>query len=187
VKKLLVVAFVFLIFTFAETFLAIDYAVYLETGTSPLHGGEVYGPTPNQTITQSSFLFFWGNSPYFSATGWVIIGVTFFRKGISKKWRELGFDKEVFDLMVKARGALSRLTLLSYLDQPRHRSELTALSGLDWKEVDRELSLLIRFGLISLYVESGSVKIYKLSEQGRVILRLVEELGTRTHPREIAR
>jgi len=82
-------------------------------------------------------------------------------------------------LMINMRGAKSRLTLLNHLDKPRQRAELSKLSGLDWKEVDREVDLLQRFGLITLYAESGSVKLYKLSEQGRLMLKLVTELRER--------
>jgi len=98
---------------------------------------------------------------------------------MSRRWRKLGFDKEVFHLMINMRGAKSRLTLLNYLGEPRQRAELSKLSGLDWKEVDREIDLLQRFGLITLYAQSGSVKLYKLSEQGKLMLELITELRER--------
>ena len=74
--------------------------------------------------------------------------------------------------------------LLNYLGEPRQRAELSKLSGLDWKEVDREIDLLQRFGLITLYAQSGSMKLYKLSEQGKVMLKLIMELRERL-PSEI--
>jgi DNA-binding transcriptional ArsR family regulator len=114
-----------------------------------------------------------------SISSWAIFCVTFFIRGISRRWRRLGFDKEVFQLMVNMRGARSRLTLLNYLDEPRQRAELSKLSGLDWKEVDREIDLLQHFGLTTVYAQSGSVKLYKLSEQGRLMLRLLMELRER--------
>jgi predicted transcriptional regulator len=98
----------------------------------------------------------------------------------------LGFDRDVFRLMITMKGARSRLTLLKYLGEPRHKSELSTLSGLDWKEVDRELKLLEHFGLISLHVQSGSVRIYKLSEQGKLLLKLIAEL-TEVSPETFAR
>lgn len=177
-RKLLAVACVLLVFSCFETVLAIDYVSFLETGSSPVHGSEEY-IQGQPTVIQNTFLFFWRNSLSFSATGWVIVGVTFFRKGISQKWRRLGFDKEVFQLMINMRGAKSRLTLLNYLGEPRQRAELSKLSGLDWKEVDREIDLLQRFGLITLYVQSGSVKLYRLNEQGKLMLKLITELRER--------
>jgi predicted transcriptional regulator len=78
--------------------------------------------------------------------------------------------------MVMMKGAQSRLTLLANLNEPRHKTELSTLTGLDWKEVDREIKLLERFGLISLYAQSGSVKMYKLSEQGKLLLKLISKL-----------
>jgi DNA-binding transcriptional ArsR family regulator len=117
-------------------------------------------------------------------SSWAIFCVTFFRKGISRKWKELGFDKEVFHLMINMRGGKSRQMLLNYLGEPRQRAELSRLSGLDWKEVDREIDLLQRFGLITLYAQSGSMKLYKLSEQGKLMLKLIMELRERL-PSEI--
>jgi predicted transcriptional regulator len=129
---------------------------------------------------------FWRNSTPLAASSWAILCVTFFRRGISRKWRSLGFDRDVFRLMVTMKGARSRLTLLSYLNEPRHKSELSMLAGLDWKEADRELNLLERFGLISLHVQSGSVKIYKLTRQGTLLLELVAGL-TEVSPDAVAR
>jgi len=74
------------------------------------------------------------------------------------------------------KGARSRLTLLANLNEPRHKTELSTLNGLDWKEVDREITLLEHFGLISVYAQSGSVKMNKVSEQGKLLLKLVSEL-----------
>jgi predicted transcriptional regulator len=124
----------------------------------------------------SAELILWRNSFPLAATSWVVLCITFFRGGISRKWRSLGFDKDVFSLMVMTKGAQSRLILLANLNEPRHKTELSTLAGLDWKEVDREIKLLERFGLISLYAQSGSVKMYKLSEQGKLLLKLISEL-----------
>ncbi len=185
VKKLPIAVTILLVFTSFETILAFDYIFLLGTGSSLTSSG--WGTYQGQQPTglQNSLRFLWRNSLPLSASGWLVLGVTFFRRGISRKWREMGFDRDVFDLMVKTRGAWSRLRLLSYLNEPRHKSELSTLSGLDWKEVDRELGLLQRFGLITLHAHSGSVKIYKLSEQGKLILKLVEELEARVPSREL--
>jgi DNA-binding transcriptional ArsR family regulator len=118
----------------------------------------------------------WRNSIPLAVSSWAIFGVTFYRQGISRKWKRQGFDRDVFRLMVRMRGASARLRLLNFVQEPKHKSELSRLAGLDWKEVDRELGLLERFGLISLHAQSGSVKMYKLSEQGKSLLMLMLEL-----------
>jgi len=173
------------VFTSFETILAFDYIFLLATGRSSTSSGWGTYQGLEPTGLQNSLLFLWGNSLPLSASGWFVLGVTFFRRGISRKWREMGFDRDVFELMVKTRGAWSRLRLLRYLNEPRHKAELSTLSGLDWKEVDRELGLLQRFGLTTLHAHSGSVKIYKLSEQGKLILNLVEGLEARVPSREL--
>ena len=169
-----------ILFVFAsfETILAFDYTLFSVLGISPL--GTTWGGVNGQPSSlQNALLLFWRNSVSLSMSSWAIFCVTFFRRGISRKWRRLGFDKDVFELMVNMRGARSRLRLLNYLDEPRQRAELSKLSGLDWKEVDREIDLLQRFGLITVYAQSGSVKLYKLSEQGKLMLKLIMELRER--------
>lgn len=173
---------ILLAFACLETFLAFDYAVFVKTGNSPANSALGLGQLQTSSSSQNAVqTIFWRNSLPLAASSWTVLCVTFFRQGISRRWRSLGFDRDVFRLMVTMKGARSRLTLLNYLSEPRHKSELSTLTGLDWKEVDRELTVLLRFGLISLHIQSGSVKIYKLSEQGRLLLKLVEEVsGTRT-------
>ena len=173
------VALLFLLsFACVETVLAFDYVIFLETGNSPVNSGwgTIHGQNFVSDLQIAAGLGLWRNSFPLAATSWAVLCITFFRGGISRKWRSLGFDKDVFSLMVMMKGAQSRLTLLANLNEPRHKTELSTLTGLDWKEVDREIKLLERFGLISLYAQSGSVKMYKLSEQGKLLLKLISKL-----------
>ncbi len=166
-------ALILVIFASIETFLAVDYSIFLVTGKSIANLGPAIGNSSTQNVVQTVF---WKNA-YLLATGsWAILGVSFLRQGISQRWRSLGFEREVFNLMVAMKGAQSRWILLNYLYEPRHRSELSTLTGLDWKEVDREITILLRFGLVSLHVQSGSVKIYRLTDHGRLLLKLIDEV-----------
>jgi DNA-binding HxlR family transcriptional regulator len=89
-----------------------------------------------------------------------------------------GFDRSVYDLMVKMRGSGSRLSLLHSLVQaPHHRNELSEMTGIDWKEVDRQLRLLERYEFVSVETQAGPIKIYKLTDQGRSLLKLMDEIG----------
>jgi DNA-binding HxlR family transcriptional regulator len=89
-----------------------------------------------------------------------------------------GFDKGTYDLMVKMRGAGSRFSILSTLTEaPRHRSELSEITGIDWKEVDRQIGLLQRYGFVSVEAQAGPVKMYKLTEQGRSLANLLIEIA----------
>lgn len=108
--------------------------------------------------------------------GWFVFGIVLWRGRIPSIWRRTGFDKEVYDLMIKMRGSHSRIQILHQLDKPRHRNELSELTGLDWKEVDRQLGLLERHGLVRLLVQSGAVRIYALTDHGKLLLSLINEL-----------
>ena len=78
--------------------------------------------------------------------------------------------------MVKMRGSTSRLALLRGLETPRHRNELSEITGIDWKEVDRQLGVFEKYGLAKVYVSSGTIKMYQLTEHGRLLLQLMDEL-----------
>ena len=115
-----------------------------------------------------------------SVVSWLGFGVVlaFWRGNYGRSaWRKAGLDKNVYDLMVKMRGGNSRLQLLRNLESPRQRNELSQLTGMDWKEVDRQVNLLESYGLVSVYVESGAVKVFKLTQQGHLFLRLMGELN----------
>lgn len=81
--------------------------------------------------------------------------------------------------MVKMRGAGSGLSILHTLTEaPRHRNELSEITGIDWKEVDRQIGLLQRYGFVSVEAQAGPVKMYKLTEQGRSLVNLLDEMET---------
>ena len=71
------------------------------------------------------------------------------------------------------------MSLLQNMDTPKHRLELAELTGIDWKEVDRQLGVLEKYGLVKVYAQSGTVKLYQVTEQGKLLLGLVVELGSR--------
>ena len=103
--------------------MAFDCAIYTQTGRSP--GNSSLGLGQLQTSNDSHDLVknvLWRNSAPLTASSWAILALTFFRQGISRKWRSLGFDHDVFRLMVTMRGASSRLKLLGYLNEPRHKA-----------------------------------------------------------------
>ena len=145
----------------------------------PAHSNAGAAHLPSQSlasVTQHTFQL----SVPVAIASWVGFGIVFaFWRGSYGRsvWREAGLDKNVYDLMIKMRGGNSRLQLLRNLESPRQRSELSHLTGLDWKEVDRQVNVLLSYGLVSVYAETGSVKIYKLTGQGQLILKLIDELN----------
>jgi DNA-binding transcriptional ArsR family regulator len=111
------------------------------------------------------------------------VGLVVFQGRLSKGSRikslfaRMGFGGDVYDLMVGMRGAGSRVSLLQSMETPRHRLELSEITGIDWKEVDRQLSVLEKYGLVKVYAQSGTVKLYQVTEQGKLLLNLVGEMS----------
>ena len=71
------------------------------------------------------------------------------------------------------------MALMRNLETPRHRFDLASVTGMDWKEVDRQLAILENYGLVKVYAQSGSVKLYQMTEHGRMLLRLMDDLANR--------
>src|SRR5208283_1518719 len=126
-----------------------------------------------------------GYSVPLSAAGWVAVGLVVFegrasgnrRSRVKSAFAKMGFGSEVYDLMIGMRGAGSRVSLLENMESPKHRLELSELTGIDWKEVDRQLSVLEKYGLVKVYAQSGTIQLYQVTEQGKLLLNLVGELG----------
>jgi DNA-binding transcriptional ArsR family regulator len=119
-----------------------------------------------------------------SAAGWIAAGLVVFQGRVSGRrfrvrsaFAKMGFGSDVFDLMMGMRGAGSRVSLLQNMETPKHRLELSELTGIDWKEVDRQLSVLEKYGLVKIHAQSGTVKLYQVTEQGKLLLKLVAELS----------
>lgn len=130
-----------------------------------------------QTSAPSSRLFFWTYASQLSILGWTVAGVTFLsgRSGRGTFARQ-GFGGDIYKLMVKMRGSAPRLSLLRNLEEPRHRYDLARVTGMDWKEVDRQLKVLENYGLVRLFAQSGTVRLYQITQQGRVLLKLIDDL-----------
>lgn len=79
--------------------------------------------------------------------------------------------------MITMRGGGSRITLLENMETPKNRLELSELTGIDWREVDREVSILEKYGLVKIYAQTGTVKMYQVTEQGKLLMNLVGELN----------
>ncbi len=165
-----------LVFASTATILAVSAATSTHTGV-PVIG------KPGHTSTPSSIRIFSYYIPL-AAAGWTGVGFVAFQGRLSgvrtsrlkSVFANKGFGSDVFDLMMGMRGAGSRVSLLQNMESPKHRLELSALTGIDWKEVDRQLSVLEKYGLVKVSAQSGTMKFYQMTEQGRVVLNLVREL-----------
>jgi hypothetical protein len=125
-----------------------------------------------------------GYSIPLSVTGWIAVGLVVFQGRISgnhsrvkSAFAKMGFGPDVYDLMITMRGGGSRITLLENMATPKNRLELSELTGIDWREVDREISILEKYGLVKIYAQTGTVKMYQVTEQGKLLMNLVGELN----------
>jgi hypothetical protein len=149
--------------------------------------GEFSASSTNAQISVSGQNPFLGYSLPLSLGGWSAIALVFFqgrvsrRSQVKKLFLKQGLDSGVYDLMVGMRGGTSRLALLEHMEPPRHRQELSEMTGIDWKEVDRELGLLEKYGLVKMYAQSGTVRMYQVTEQGSLLVKLIEELNAQRH------
>ena len=82
--------------------------------------------------------------------------------------------------MTRMKGAATRLKLLESLDTPMDRYQLANKLGLDWKSIDRQTEVLGRYGLIREQEAYGRVKMYSITENGRMMLSLVKELDEKS-------
>lgn len=102
------------------------------------------------------------------------LGMLAFKGYVRRVWSRNYFDYDVFRLVVRMRGAVTRQRILRQLQQPMNRHQLARELGMDWKSVDRHVDLLMRHGLLEP-VEGSGERAYRLSERGRRLLELLEE------------
>jgi len=103
------------------------------------------------------------------------LGMLAFKGYVRRVWSRNYFDYDVFRLVVRMRGAATRQRILRQLQQPMNRHQLARELGMDWKSVDRHVELLMRHGLLEP-VEGSGERAYRLSERGRKLLELLEEV-----------
>jgi len=136
---------------------------------SPLGRAETTG---GSTATASMI------APVVSLLSWVGVAATLAYKGaVRHLWARNMFDYSVFRLMVRMRGAPTRVKMLKSLEAPMNRHQLAKSLGLDWKTVDRNIELLRSHGLIHEIESLGGGRLYVLSPQGQHLLDLLEKLS----------
>ncbi len=95
-----------------------------------------------------------------------------------RRTRELesaGLDLSDVELLLGRRGGTSRLAMMRELETPQYRGRMAELTGLDWKEVDRNMRLLQSHHLVSEVSQIASIKLYALTAEGRRLLGFIED------------
>jgi len=126
-------------------------------------------------LSETASLFESG-SVVFAPTSWIFVGGLWIWRGRTKAaWTSLGFDSEVFELFMRMKGGNTRTRVMSSLSMPKDRLQLAQELGLDWKAVDHHIVLLCKYGFVHEQVAYGRVKMYELTDMGKVLLRLLKE------------
>jgi hypothetical protein len=55
------------------------------------------------------------------------------------------------------------------------------MTGIDWKEVDGQVTVLEKYGLVKIYAQSGTVQLCQVTEQGKLLLNLFADLQSSHH------
>lgn len=133
---------------------------------------------PGPSALSSFVAFFEDHSLALAPGSWAAVGGMWIWRGRMKsRWRDLGFDADVFGLFVKMKGGKTRIKLLDALSLPKDRLQLAQELGMDWKGVDRHLELLKKYGFVQDKVAYGKVRMYELTAVGASLLKLFQELS----------
>ena len=145
-------------------------ATTLFTSTPSTPGGYgVAGP-----ITPSLFSYY-GLTALIS---WTVFGAALIWRGhVRSVWGQSRFSYDTFRLLVKMRGAQTRLKLMHSLDSPKNKLQLATALGIDWKAVDKHVHVLEKNGLIHASSTSGTATFYEVTEKGKDLIQVLEQLG----------
>src|SRR5208282_6057440 len=120
---------------------------------------------------------------YTALASWVgFAGALIWRGHIRSVWSKSHFSYDTFRLIVSMRGAQTRLKLLHNLNGPRNKLQLATALGIDWKAVDKHVQVLEKNGLIQPTTTSGTTTFYEVTDKGRRLLEVLEELGVGNSP-----
>jgi predicted transcriptional regulator len=153
--------------TFASS--TVTTATTLYTSTPTPGGHSVAGPpTPNP-------LNDFGLTALIS---WVVFGAALIWRGhVRSVWGQSRFSYDTFRLLVKMRGAQTRVKLMHSLDSPKNKLQLATALGIDWKAVDKHVHVLEKNGLIEATSTSGTATFYEVTEKGKNLIQVLEQLG----------
>jgi len=120
---------------------------------------------------------------YTALTCWAgFAGAVIWRGHIRSVWSKSHFSYDTFRLIVSMRGAQTRLKLLHNLNGPKNKLQLATALGIDWKAVDKHVQVLAKNGLIQPTTTSGTTTFYEVTDKGKRLLEVLEELGVGNSP-----
>lgn len=116
-------------------------------------------------------------TPLLASGGWGVVAIaSLWYQRTTSTWRKMGFDSDVFKLLMRTKGGPTRIRLLKSLTKSKNRLELSRELGYDWNVIDRHIRILLKYGMIEEDTIYGNVKLYQLTGAGKKLVSLVEEL-----------
>jgi predicted transcriptional regulator len=161
---------------------------FFALSSGPLTAAITTAHVPNQTLASTAqiqmpgpLVTFQTAYQYYGYTAlisWVgFAGALIWRGHIRSVWSRSHFSYDTFRLIISMRGAQTRLKLLHNLSGPRNKLQLATALGIDWKAVDKHVQMLEKNGLIQRTDTSGTTIFYEVTDKGRRLLDVLEELG----------
>lgn len=109
---------------------------------------------------------------------WTVFGAALIWRGhVRSVWGQSRFSYDIFRLLVKMRGAQTRLKLMHSLNPPKNKLQLATALRIDWKAVDKHVQVLEKNGLIHASSTSGTATFYEVTEKGKDLLHVLEQLS----------
>ncbi len=109
---------------------------------------------------------------------WSVFGAALIWRGhVRSVWGQSRFSYDTFRLLVRMRGAHTRLRLMRSLDSPKNKLQLATALGIDWKAVDKHVQVLEKNAIIKPASTNGTATFYEVTEKGRRLMQLLDELG----------
>ena len=184
----LILVFAFIVGIVATVLTMISY---FTSSPGPLTAAMTTTPASNQTLANiaqimpgplATLQIRYQDYGYTALFSWIgFAGALIWRGHIRSVWSRSDFSYDTFRLIISMRGAQTRLKLLHNLSGPRNKLQLATALGIDWKAVDKHVQMLEKNGLIQRTDTSGTAIFYEVTDKGRRLLEVLEELGVDNH------
>jgi predicted transcriptional regulator len=114
---------------------------------------------------------------------WMVFGAALIWRGrVRSVWGQSRFSYDTFRLLVKMRGSQTRVKLMRSLSPPKNKLQLATALGIDWKAVDKHVQVLTKNGLIQAASTNGTATYYEVTDKGRSLLQVLEQLSNDIPP-----
>lgn len=139
---------------------------------SPNSGG-LYSPN----FGNPALALLQGGSYVLAPVSWgFVLAAWLWRGRVKSEWARLGLTEDLFRLLLKMRGSGTRMSIMTALETPQDRFQLSKGLGLDWTTVNYQVRVLLKYGLVNEEKAYGNVKLYKLTPVGEILIKALREM-----------